>query len=109
MPVITGNVARLFTEITGNQDGEFSHVANIRPQKDFITYFRRTLPTSEFVFLNRYTYTDVKGAIDNSVVPGDIDVDPYAEILTDAGVLNSDNVDYNNYLYMADGNNKEMQ
>ena len=108
IPVISGNAGRLFEQVAGDQEGEFSHIANLRPQKDFLTYFRRTEPQADNVFLDRYVYTDVKGAIDANAAPGDPDVDPYAEELVDAGVLNINNVSYDNYLFIADGNNKDI-
>lgn len=108
VPVITGNISRLLNRVVGHRTGEFSHIANLRPQKDFITYFRRTQPVSENVFLDRYAYTDVKGSITTSVVPGTPGVDPYGEVLTDPSVLTPANVGYDNYTYMVDGPNKEV-
>lgn len=106
MPVITGNGRLIFAEAVGHAEGEFSHIANLRPNKDFLTWFQRTQPESTNVFLNRYVYRDVKGSIDDDVSPGDAGVDPYSEVLTDAGVLNDQNINYDNYVHIIDKSNK---
>lgn len=106
LPVITGNGRLIFENAQGTQFGEFSHIANLRPQKDFLTWFQRTKPTKDNVFLGRYTYNDVKGEIDANAVPGDPDVDPYSEVLEDAGVLNENVINYDNYVHVIDKSNK---
>lgn len=108
IPVITGNVARLFSGVTTERDGEFSHIANKKPQKDFLTYFKRREPSNDNVFLGRYVFGDVKGLLDNDVVPGVEGQDSYAEVFTGSGVLNNNKVSYDDYVLITSGNNKDV-
>lgn len=108
LPVISGNGTLMFESTFDTQFGEFSHIANLRPGKDFLTYFKRTPPVNTNVFLGRYNYTDVKGSLDNNVVPGTPGVDAYSEELKSTGILNNLNVDYDNYIHILNGSNEEI-
>ena len=103
-PAASGNAALLFSLLSA-QFGNPPHIASRKADKDFPAFFRRTTPQN--TWLGRYTYTDAKGALDTSVVPGIEGVDQYSEELESTGVLNSDNVWFDDLVCFLEGNNKK--
>lgn len=107
IPVTCGNISLLFTETTIEQEGNPSHVANRTSDKSLITYFKRSAPTSTNIWLDRHTYTDIKGALSGTTTP---DVAPYSgaysETLQSASALATANVDYDDIVSFTKGNNR---
>ena len=108
IPVSVGNAVLLFDTQQGSQTGNPSHIANRHADKDAVTYFKRTNPTGTNVWLDRYTYTDIKGALDENAVPGTEGVDSFSEILESAGVLTDANLKHDDIISFTKGNNRGL-
>jgi len=107
IPVSAGNCSSLFQETKSAQLGNPAHIANKVSERSLISTFKRSTPTDDNVWLNRHTYTDVKGALSIASNP---DVPPftgvYSEELTSSGVLTSSDVNYRDLIKITDGGNK---
>ena len=79
-PVSIGNAKQIFPSNTAQQLGNPSHIANRVFNKDGISYFKRSLPTDQNVFLDRWINTDITGALLENVVPS-APTEPYSEVL----------------------------
>lgn len=106
IPVSIGAATLLYDGFGSNQDGNPPLIANRVPEETSITWFKRTAPTKANVFLGRYTYTDVKGSLDTTTLPGVEGVDSFSEVLESAGVLTDANLENDNMLMFTKGNNK---
>ena len=113
-PVSVGNATLLFDSLVGQQEGNPSHIANKVASSDIVSLFKTTLPTNtnsdgvsgKNVWLDRYTYSDVKGVLTATTSPGEEGVDTYSEILESNGVLVPGTVGYDDYISFTSGNNK---
>jgi uncharacterized phage protein gp47/JayE len=100
--------------LSGHKDGNESFIATRIPDKDFVSYFKRTIPTStdadgvpgKTVWLDRVQYSDVKGDITADAEPGEAGVDTYSEVLESTGALTPQNVEYDDILNYLTGANK---
>lgn len=109
IPVSVGNCAtQLFSTGGTLKSGTASHIANRVQETDVYSTFKRTTPTNTNVWLDRYTYTDVKGGIDNAVEPNKDGSGVYSETLTDTGVNFEDEVTYDNSVAITSGQNKQQ-
>ena len=106
IPVSVGNAKLLFEGPIEKQEGNPSHVANRRPDKDFVSGFQRTDPTNLNVWLDRYIYTDKKGALTANAEAGTEGIDAYSEILASTGVLNDSTVTFNDLVSITRGSNR---
>lgn len=106
IPVSVGNAKLLFTPPIERQEGNPSHVANRRPDKDFISIFERTDPVNINVWLDRFTYTDKKGALTANAEPGTEGTDSYSEVLESTGILNEATVTFDDIISITRGNNR---
>jgi uncharacterized phage protein gp47/JayE len=112
-PAGSGSALALFP-LAGQQEGTLGFVASRVADKDFVSYFKRTVPTStnadgvpgKTVFLNRVQYTDIKGDFTASIEPGEKGVDTYSEELQSTGVLTPANLAYDDIVNYLDGSNK---
>jgi uncharacterized phage protein gp47/JayE len=109
----SGNALVLF-DISEEQKGNPSHIASKTLSKDLAAFFKRTEPTStdadgvsgKTVWLDRVTYSDIKGDLTADAEPGEEGVDAYSEELESTGVLTPANVDYDDVLNNIEGSNK---
>lgn len=107
IPVSIGNASLLFAETEVEQKGNPSHIANRTSDKTLSSLFKRTTPTNTNVWLNRYTYTDQKGALTDNANPDESPYSStYSEIVESTGNLTPANVDYDDYISFTRGNNK---
>ena len=106
IPISVSNATLLYP--TGNETrfGNPSHIANRTTDVESITYFKRTQPIDNHIWLNRAAYTDVKGILTDSTVPGIKGVDSFADILESKSVLNENNVDHDDIVSFTKGNNE---
>ena len=110
VPVSVGNAAtQLFPTKTGAQTGTESHIANKVQETDVFTIFERTEPTNTNVWLDRYTYTDVKGSLTSDEEPSKDGTGTYSEELEDtASVDFQTETSYDNSLAITSGQNKQQ-
>jgi uncharacterized phage protein gp47/JayE len=107
VPVSVGNATLLFDSNQGQQVGNTSHVANREADKDAVTYFKRTTPSTANVWLDRSTYTDLKGTLSNDAIPGIKNVDSFSEII-ESPVLTDSNLSHDDIVSFTKGNNKGL-
>jgi uncharacterized phage protein gp47/JayE len=109
LPIVVGNAASLFTQTDSAQFGNPSHIANRVSDKSLFGMFRRSLATATNVWLDRHTYTDIKGPLSSNAVP---DSSPYSatysETVAASGVLTPTNVGYPDILSFTRGNNRNL-
>lgn len=109
VPIITGNALAIFTETINAQFGNPPHVATRVSTKSLTSIFKRSAPTSTNVWLDRHTYTDIKGPLSANAVP---DAPPfsgtYSEQVQSSGVLTPANVSFDDYLSFTRGNNRKQ-
>lgn len=108
IPVSIGNALLLFETQQSEQTGNPSHVANRQAEKDAVSYFKRTTPNSSYIWLGRYAYTDVKGALTENAIPGTQGIDSFSEILESTGVLTDANLRHDDVISFSKGNNKGL-
>jgi len=109
IPVSIGNATQLFDGGSIQQEGTQSHVANRIPAIDVTAIFERTAPTNTNVWLDRYTYTDVKGSLTASEEPSTDGTGTYSEELEDtASVDFTTDITYNNGINITSGSNKKQ-
>jgi hypothetical protein len=106
IPVSVGNAELLYDSFGSSVEGNDPLVANRVPDAAAVSWFRRTTPTSNNVFLDRYTYSDLKGTLDNTSNPGVEGVDSFSEVLESTGVLVDDNLRSDDLVFFTKGNNK---
>lgn len=116
VPVSVGNAGLLFSTALDSQEGNPSHIASRVSSSDLISFFKRTTPQNEDaygtlnrdIWLDRYVYTDVRGALTDNAVPGEDGVDTYSENIQSTGVLTSANVDFDDIVKFTSGSNKKQ-
>lgn len=107
IPVAIANAAVLFPQTAEQQNGNPSHVANRVSEKALVGHFKRTAPTALNVWLNRYVYSNLKGALTANAVPATPPFSStYSETVESLGVLTSSNVGYADILAFTRGNNR---
>lgn len=109
IPVSVGNATQLFTTSSTQQEGTQSHVANRVPEADTTAVFQRTTPSNTNVWLDRYTYTDVKGSLTLAEEPSTDGSGTFSEELEDtASVDFTTDVTYDNAINITSGSNKRQ-
>lgn len=109
IPVSVGNCAtQLFATGTEVKTGTTSHIAHKIPQNDSFTIFKRTSPTNSNVWLDRYTYTDIKGALTSATEPSKDGSGTYSETLTDGAINFQNNASYDDAVIITSGQNKQQ-
>lgn len=106
IPVSLGNGTLLFSTGNASEDGNAPHTANRKNSTELVSWFRRTTPSNTNVWFDRFTYTNIRGALDVNAEIGTEGIDSYAEILEDTGVLIDANVDYDDIVSFTKGTNK---
>jgi len=104
LPISAGLMTNVFDSGIDAQLGNQSNIATKITQKDMISFFKRTEPSSSNVWLNRYVYKDLKGSLSS----GSTDVFGYSEqfILNPSGLLNNTTISNDNILSITSGSNK---
>jgi uncharacterized phage protein gp47/JayE len=105
IPVSVGRLSNIIASRQGSLLGNQSHIATKISQRDLVSMFRRTSPTGTNVFLDRFSYSDVKDTIDVNAVPNP---SGYSEILTAAGTLTTSNITHDDILNITGGSNKSQ-
>lgn len=109
IPISVGNCAtQLFATGTEAQFGTASHIAHKTPQNDSFTIFKRTTPNNSNVWLDRYTYTDIKGSLSSAVEPSKDGSGTYSETLTDTAIDFQTDASYDDCLVVTSGQNKQQ-
>jgi uncharacterized phage protein gp47/JayE len=109
VPVSVGNCpTQLFATGISVQTGTPSHIANRVQDTDVFSTFQRTEPTNTNVWLDRYTYTDVKGKLTADTEPSKDGSGTYSEILEDTNTDFEQNVTYDNSVGITSGQNKQQ-
>lgn len=109
IPVSVGNAAtQLFATGGSQQEGTASHIANRVQETDVFSIFRRTTPTNTNVWLDRYTYTDVKGSLTSAVEPSKDGTGTYSEQLEDTNTDFTTETSYDNSVTITSGQNKQQ-
>ena len=107
IPVANGSAGTIFAETEVDQDGNTPHVATRASDKTLVSLFKRTVPTNTNVWLDRYTYSDIKGGLTDDSMP---DAPPYSgtysENVEALSILTAANVDYDDYLSFTKGDNR---
>ena len=109
VPVSIGNAStQLFSSFGSQKTGTASHIANKVEDSDVFTMFKRTTPTNTNVWLDRYTYTDIKGSLTSAVEPSKDGSGTYSEILTDINANFSTDISYADAINITSGQNKQQ-
>jgi len=109
IPVSVGNATQLFATGSVQQEGTQSHVANRVSEVDMVTIFERTQPINTNIWLDRYTYTDVKGSLTTSEEPSVDGGGTYSEQLIDVTSVDfNTDITYNNAINITSGSNKKQ-
>lgn len=109
VPVSVGNSpTQLFATGISQQTGTPSHIANRVQDTDVFTTFQRTEPTNTNVWLDRYTYTDIKGSLTSDSEPSKDGTGTYSETLEDTVTDFEQSVSYDNSIGIISGQNKQQ-
>lgn len=109
IPISIANAVQLYASGGTQQAGAQSHVANLRPDADTIPIFERTAPVNANIWLDRYTYTDVRGSLTASEEPSLDGSGTYSETLTDTALVDfTTDVTYDNLINVTGGSNKKQ-
>jgi uncharacterized phage protein gp47/JayE len=109
IPVSVGNASQLFATGSTQQEGTQSHIANRTSDKEFITIFSRTAPSNTNVWLDRYTYSDVKGSVTTAVEPSKDGSGTYSETLEDTSTVDFQaDATYDDVVNITSGQNKRQ-
>ena len=109
IPVSVGNAStQLFSTFGSQKTGTSSHTANKVEETDVFAIFKRTAPTSTNVWLDRHTYTDIKGVLTTAVEPSKDGSGAYSEILTDIAANFSTDISYDDAITIISGQNKQQ-
>lgn len=108
IPVSVGNATSLFDTAGSEQEGTQSHVANRVPDKGAFTIFERTAPVNTNVWLDRYIYSDKKGALTSDEEPNKDGTGSYSEILTNTVDNLTNQLTYDHSLNVTSGQNKKQ-
>lgn len=114
IPVSVGRATLMFDTANTEQEGNASHIANRVFSKDAVSFFKRTEPTAtdadavsgKLVWLDRVTYSDIKGSLTSSAQPGVEGSDTYSEELQASSILTEDNTSYDDIYNSLSGSNK---
>ena len=107
VPISIGNASVFLAETEIAQEGNPPHIANRLSDKPLTSTFKRTIPTSTNVWLNRHTYTDMKGALTATSTPDPAPfASTYSEIIESTGNLTAANVSYDDYVSFTRGDNR---
>jgi uncharacterized phage protein gp47/JayE len=105
IPVSVGSCAQLFETEQERQGGTQSHIASISPDKDYITFFRASEPTN--TWLDRHTYTDIRGSISLDQKSNIDGTGTYSEIINDTATVDfNTDCSYDNIVTITSGSNK---
>lgn len=107
IPVSVGNATQLFATGSVQKTGTQSHIASRVEIKDVFSIFRRTTPVNANIWLDRYTYTDVKGSLTSAATPSLDGTGTYSETLTNTSGAFTTSADYDNSLMITSGSNKK--
>jgi len=102
IPISIGNASLVFSTGNNDEEGSQSHIANKTPDKSIVTIFKRTESVTDDVWLDRFTYTDVKGSLTSNSEPGVV----YGEELEDTVGDIGDKSNYNDLINIITGSNK---
>jgi uncharacterized phage protein gp47/JayE len=102
-PVSVGNMSLVFPTAQANQFGNQSHVASRVSDKDLLSLFKRTAPTSTNVWLDRFRYSTVKDSLSANATPNPVG---YSEILEASGTFNPSAAAYDDVISVTSGSNK---
>ena len=106
IPVSVGNAGALFSSTVSAQFGNPSQIASRISNKNLIGSFRRTQPVGTNVWLDRYTYTDLKGNLSSDAVPNPPPFSgPYSEQIQ-SGAFDPTKISYADVVSFTAGNNK---
>lgn len=106
-PVSIGNAAGLFPTAGSAQLGNPPQIANKIPDKDFFGLIKRTPPSDSNVFLGRWIYDSVNGALTSNFTPSsNFVLDPYSEELRAVGTLTTANTRQDDTVMLSNGSNK---
>lgn len=108
IPVSAGAAKTMFAGSTTQQEGNPSHVANLRTSRDMASFFRRSTPTGTNVWLNRYTYSDLDSPLTTSTAIGVDGFDAYQDVFTSTGAFVAANIEYEDLINMFRGNNRGL-
>ena len=109
IPVSIGNAStQLFPTFGSKKTGTPSHIANKVEETDVFSIFKRTVPTSTNVWLDRHTYTDTKGTLTAITEPSKDGSGAYSEILTDVAANFLTDISYNDAITVTSGQNKQQ-
>ncbi|CAB4125781.1 Baseplate protein J-like [uncultured Caudovirales phage] len=109
IPVSIGNAStQLFSTAGILKTGTASHIANKVEETDVFTIFKRTTPTATNVWLDRHTYTDMKGSLTSAVEPSKDGSGAYSETLTNTSANFSTDISYDDAITITSGQNKEQ-
>lgn len=109
VPVSVGNCPTQLFATGGTQvTGTASHIANKIQETDTFSIFQRTTPSNTNIWLDRYTYTDVRGSLTAEVEPSKDGLAVYSEVLEDTGLNFQDSVIYDNSVGITSGQNKKQ-
>jgi uncharacterized phage protein gp47/JayE len=107
LPISVGAAAQIFTTGQGSQDGTDPHIASIKTEKDNVTLFKRSAPTSNNVWLDRHLYAEIKGSLTSSTEPSVDGSGTYSETLTDTATVDFlSDLDYDDTITITSGQNK---
>ena len=106
--VSIANANLLFSKMSEAALGNTPHIANRVPSQPLVSFFKRTVPVSTNVWLDRYVYTDIKGSLSSAADPDSTPFSgTYSEVLQSTALINT-NLDYNDYIYITQGNNRSQ-
>jgi uncharacterized phage protein gp47/JayE len=106
IPVSVANMSQLFEGQGELQDGISSHIANKVQNSDAVTTFESTSHSN--AWLDRYTFTDIKGALSSASEPSKTGTGTYSETLTNTGASFDTDLSYDSAVSITTGQNKKQ-
>jgi uncharacterized phage protein gp47/JayE len=107
IPISVGAAAQVFKTATSQRTGTQSHTASRVSTNDFTSLFKRSLPVSDNVWLDRHVFNEIKGSLTSGVEPSIDGSGTYSEVITDTATVNFEtDVDYDNSVSIISGANK---
>jgi len=103
-PVSIGNASLAFPTARSNEFGNQSHIASSVNEKDLFSFFKRTQPVSQNVWLDRFSYSSQKTNLSDNSNPN---VGEYSEVLT-SSLFNESNISYDDIVKVTSGSNKSQ-
>lgn len=110
IPVSVGNAANQLFKTGGTQQlGTDSHTANKVQETDVFSTFQRTQASNTNIWLDRYTYSDIKGKLTADTEPNKEGAGTYSEQLEDTVSVDFEtDTTYDNSLVITSGQNKQQ-